>query len=247
MKNNVRTMQVDQVEIHELAHLTPTMTKEDFTRLKLSIKEHGQENPIMLYRGKCIDGRHRVKALRELGIELVTYESENSQLSIDDVRDKILHVYENRRHETPTQKAIMAWREYQRLRELGEKIGQGEVADWMGTTIKQLGRAKQLDEVAGKDIVELLFQGNRINIGTEAHPNNTDSLSSLINYFKKHREMIVIQTKSTNISEDYTDEEMLTLNDALNKLQSEYSHRMLSRLAFMLRSTLNETAQAEIF
>ena len=247
MKNNVRTMQVDQVEIHELAHLTPTMTKEDFTRLKLSIKEHGQENPIMLYRGKCIDGRHRVKVLRELGIELVTYESENSQLSIDDVRDKILHVYENRRHETPTQKAIMAWREYQRLRELGEKIGQGEVADWMGTTIKQLGRAKQLDEVAGKDIVELLFQGNRINIGTEAHPNNTDSLSSLINYFKKHREMIVIQTKSTNISEDYTDEEMLTLNDALNKLQSEYSHRMLSRLAFMLRSTLNEAIQAEIF
>lgn len=247
MKNNVRTMQVDQVEIHELAHLTPTMTKEDFTRLKLSIKEHGQENPIMLYRGKCIDGRHRVKALRELGIELVTYESENSQLSIDDVRDKILHVYENRRHETPTQKAIMAWREYQRLRELGEKIGQGEVADWMGTTIKQLGRAKQLDEVAGRDIVELLFQGNRINIGTEAHPNNTDSLSSLINYFKKHREMIVIQTKSTNISEDYTDEEMLTLNDALNKLQSEYSHRMLSRLAFMLRSTLNEATQAEIF
>ena len=247
MKNNVRTMQVDQVEIHELAHLTPTMTKEDFTRLKLSIKEHGQENPIMLYRGKCIDGRHRVKALRELGIELVTYESENSQLSIDDVRDKILHVYENRRHETPTQKAIMAWREYQRLRELGEKIGQGEVADWMGTTIKQLGRAKQLEEVAGKDIMELLFQGNRINIGTEAHPNNTDSLSSLINYFKKHREMIVIQTKSTNISEDYTDEEMLTLNDALNKLQSEYSHRMLSRLAFMLRSTLNEATQAEIF
>lgn len=240
-------MQVDQVEIHELAHLTPTMTKEDFTRLKLSIKEHGQENPIMLYRGKCIDGRHRVKALRELGIELVTYESENSQLSIDDVRDKILHVYENRRHETPTQKAIMAWREYQRLRELGEKIGQGEVADWMGTTIKQLGRAKQLDEVAGRDIVELLFQGNRINIGTEAHPNNTDSLSSLINYFKKHREMIVIQTKSTNISEDYTDEEMATLNEALNKLQSEYSHRMLSRLNFMLRSTLNSTAQADIF
>lgn len=247
MKNNVKTMQVDQVEIHELAHLTPTMTKEDFLRLKLSIKEHGQENPIILYRGKCIDGRHRVKALRELGIEFVTYESENSQLSIDDVRDKILHVYENRRHETPTQKAIMAWREYQRLRELGEKVGQGEVADWMGTTIKQLGRAKQLEEVAGKDIVELLFQGNKINIGTEAHPNNTDSLDSLINYFKKHREMIVIQTKSTNISEDYTDEEMLTLNDALNKLQSEYSHRMLSRLTFMLRSTLNSTNQNDIF
>lgn len=245
--SNYHKMSLTEVEIHELANLTPSMTEAEFKGLKLSIHENGQQMPIKLYRGKCIDGRHRVKALRELGITEVLYENENSQLSLEDIRTKILTVYERRRHQTPTQKAILAYREYQRVKESGDKIGQGAVAESLGTTIKQLGRAKQLDEVAGKDIVELLFQGNRINIGTEAHPNNTDSLDSLINYFKKHREMIVIQTKSTNISEDYTDEEMLTLNDALNKLQSEYSHRMLSRLAFMLRSTLNEATQAEIF
>lgn len=245
--SNYHKMSLTEVEIHDLANLTPSMTEAEFKGLKLSIHENGQQMPIKMYRGKCIDGRHRVKALRELGVTEVLYENENSQLSLEDIRTKILTVYERRRHQTPTQKAILAYREYQRVRESGDKIGQGAVAESLGTTIKQLGRAKQLDEVAGKDIVELLFQGNRINIGTEAHPNNTDSLDSLINYFKKHREMIVIQTKSTNISEDYTDEEMLALNDALNKLQSEYSHRMLSRLAFMLRSTLNETAQAEIF
>ena len=245
--SNYHKMSLTEVEIHELANLTPSMTEAEFKGLKLSIHENGQQMPIKMYRGKCIDGRHRVKALRELGVTEVLYENENSQLSLEDIRTKILTVYERRRHQTPTQKAILAYREYQRVRESGDKIGQGAVAESLGTTIKQLGRAKQLDEVAGKDIVELLFQGNRINIGTEAHPNNTDSLDSLINYFKKHREMIVIQTKSTNISEDYTDEEMLTLNDALNKLQSEYSHRMLSRLAFMLRSTLNEATQAEIF
>jgi hypothetical protein len=240
-------MSLSEVEIHELANLTPSMTDAEFKGLKLSIHENGQQMPIKMYRGKCIDGRHRVKALRELGITEVLYENENSQLSLEDVRTKILTVYERRRHQTPTQKAILAYREYQRVRELGEKVGQGAIAESLGTTIKQLGRAKQLEEVAGKDIVELLFQGNKINIGTEVHPNNTDSLDSLINYFKKHREMIVIQTKSTNISEDYTDEEMLTLNDALNKLQSEYSHRMLSRLTFMLRSTLNSTNQNDIF
>ena len=245
--SNYHKMSLTEVEIHELANLTPSMTEAEFKGLKLSIHENGQQMPIKLYRGKCIDGRHRVKALRELGITEVLYENENSQLSLEDIRTKILTVYERRRHQTPTQKAILAYREYQRVRESGDKIGQGAVAESLGTTIKQLGRAKQLEEVAGRDIVELLFQGNKINIGTEAHPNNTDSLDSLINYFKKHREMIVIQTKSTNISEDYTDEEMLTLNDALNKLQSEYSHRMLSRLAFMLRSTLNEATQAEIF
>jgi len=245
--SNYHKMSLSEVEIHELANLTPSMTDAEFKGLKLSIHENGQQMPIKMYRGKCIDGRHRVKALRELGITEVLYENENSQLSLEDVRTKILTVYERRRHQTPTQKAILAYREYQRVRELGEKVGQGAIAESLGTTIKQLGRAKQLEEVAGKDIVELLFQGNKINIGTEVHPNNTDSLDSLINYFKKHREMIVIQTKSTNISEDYTDEEMLTLNDALNKLQSEYSHRMLSRLTFMLRSTLNSTNQNDIF
>ena len=245
--SNYHKMSLSEVEIHELANLTPSMTEAEFKGLKLSIHENGQQMPIKMYRGKCIDGRHRVKALRELGIADVFYENENSQLSLDDIRTKILTVYERRRHQTPTQKAIMAYREYQRVRESGDKVGQGTIAESLGTTIKQLGRAKQLEEVAGKDIVELLFQGNKINIGTDAHPNNTDSLDSLINYFKKHREMIVIQTKSTNISEDYTDEEMATLNDALNKLQSEYSHRMLSRLNFMLRSTLTNTGQEGIF
>lgn len=245
--SNYHKMSLSEVEIHELANLTPSMTEAEFKGLKLSIHENGQQMPIKMYRGKCIDGRHRVKALRELGIADVFYENENSQLSLDDIRTKILTVYERRRHQTPTQKAIMAYREYQRVRESGDKVGQGTIAESLGTTIKQLGRAKQLEEVAGKDIVELLFQGNKINIGTDAHPNNTDSLDSLINYFKKHREMIVIQTKSTNISEDYTDEEMATLNEALNKLQSEYSHRMLSRLNFMLRSTLTNTGQEGIF
>ena len=247
MKNRYETMKVDDVEIHELAHLTPTMTDIEFNGLKLSIKEHGQEMPIKMYRGKCIDGRHRVRALRELGIEEVFYENEDSRLSMEDLRTKVLTVYERRRHQTPTQKAILAYREWRRLQESGDKVGQGEIAELTGTTVKQLGRAKQLEGVAGEDILELLFQGNKINIGTEVHPNNTDSLSSLINYFKKHRELIVAQTKATTISEDYTDEEMESLNSTLHTLQSEYSPRMLSRLNHMLGTVINNTTAKEWF
>ena len=247
MKNRYETMKVDDVEIHELAHLTPTMTDVEFNGLKLSIKEHGQEMPIKMYRGKCIDGRHRVRALRELGIEEVFYENEDSRLSMEDLRTKVLTVYERRRHQTPTQKAIFAYREWRRLQESGDKVGQGEIAELTGTTVKQLGRAKQLEGVAGEDILELLFQGNKINIGTEVHPNNTDSLSSLINYFKKHRELIVAQTKATTISEDYTDEEMESLNSTLHTLQSEYSPRMLSRLNHMLGTVINNTTAKEWF
>lgn len=238
---DIKTLKVDQIEIHELAHLTPTMTAGRYTALKQSIKELGQKLPIIMYRGKCIDGRHRIKAFKELGLTDIKATNENSQMSLEDIKEIILNGYEQRRHQTPTQTAIMAYREWIGYKESGDKISQGAVADKYGIGLKQLGRAKQLEEVAGKEIMELLFQGNKINIGSEIRPNNTDSLSSLINYFKKHRESIVKQTYDTKISEDYTDDEIDSLNNTLNKLQSEYSHRMLNRLNFMIGSVTNES------
>lgn len=240
-------LKVDEVEIHELAHLTPTMTEARFKALKQSIQELGQKLPIVMYRGKCIDGRHRVKAFKELGIETIQATNENSQMSMEDIKEVILNGYEQRRHQTPTQSAIMAYREWLTGKASGEKLAQGAVADKYGVGLKQVGRVKQLEELAGKQIIELLFQGSKINIGTEAYPNNTDSLNSLINYFSKHRELIVAQTQSTTISEDFTDEEMSSLNNTLNKLQSEYSYRMLNRLKSILTAKLNETNREDVF
>lgn len=240
-------LKVDDIEIHELAHLTPVMTEARYKALKQSLKELGQKLPIIMYRGKCIDGRHRVKAFKELGIETIQAKNENSQMSIEDVKEVILNGYEQRRHQTPTQSAIMAYREWLAIKASGEKVSQGVLAEKHGVGLKQVGRVKQLDELAGKQIIELLFQGNKINIGTEVNPNNTDSLYSLINYFSKHREMIVAQTESTKISEDFTDEEMDSLNKTLNKLQSEYSYRMLGRLKFLLNAKLNETQREFMF
>lgn len=240
-------LKVDEIEIHELAHLTPTMTESRFKALKQSIQELGQKLPIVMYRGKCIDGRHRIKAFKELGIETIQAINENSQMSMEDIKEVILNGYEQRRHQTPTQSAIMAYREWLTSKASGEKLAQGAVADKYGVGLKQVGRVKQLEELAGKQIIELLFQGNKINIGTEVSPNNTDSLYSLINYFNKHRELIVAQTQSTTISEDFTDEEMSSLNNTLNKLQSEYSYRMLNRLKSILTAKLNETNRDDVF
>ena len=91
-------LKVDEVEIHELAHLTPTMTEARFKALKQSIQELGQKLPIVMYRGKCIDGRHRVKAFKELGIETIQATNENSQMSMEDIKEVILNGYEQRRH-----------------------------------------------------------------------------------------------------------------------------------------------------
>ena len=145
---------VDEVEIHELAHLTPTMTDARFKALKSSIAELGQKLPIIMYRGKCIDGRHRVKAFRELGLTDIDAINENSQMSIDDIKEVILNGYEQRRHQTPTQSAIMAYREWESYRRAGEKVNQGAIADKYGVSLKLLSRAKQLHTLTGDKIIE---------------------------------------------------------------------------------------------
>ncbi|MGC1453396.1 MAG: ParB N-terminal domain-containing protein [Candidatus Sulfotelmatobacter sp.] len=58
-------------KVHPVAELFPVMPREEFERLKRDIKENGQIEPIMLdYAGEMLlDGRHRLKACKELGVE----------------------------------------------------------------------------------------------------------------------------------------------------------------------------------
>ncbi len=239
------SIRVRDVEVHDLARLTPTMTDNQFQSLKASIAKNGQEMAVVMYRGKCIDGRHRIKALRELGVENVVATNEDSKMSAEDIRSKVVDVYENRRHQTPTQKAIMAYREWLRLKSLDEKVGQGVVAEQFGTTVKQLGRAKTLHTKAGDDILEFLFQGNKINTGTQMEPSITDSLASLINFFVKSREGLLDNSKNSKVSEDFTEEETAALNESIQELKSQYSERMLSRLNSLIFYSLKRDKNKE--
>ena len=229
-----KLLDIAKVEIHELAELTPTMTEGQFKALKQSIAEHGQQIPVVTYRGKVIDGRHRIKALRELGLTEVKSISEESNMSYEDIREKIMNVYENRRHQTPTQKAIMAYREYAKAKKEGEKISQGAAAELYGTTVKQLGRAQTLHKLAGDDIIELLFQGNKLNTGTISQPNNTDSLATLILYYKNRTEDLIDKSDKTKINEDFTDEEIELTNNVVRELRAAYSDRILNRINKMV-------------
>ena len=49
--------------------LFPAMNSDEFNALKQSIERNGQSEPILLFHGKVVDGRHRLKACQELGIE----------------------------------------------------------------------------------------------------------------------------------------------------------------------------------
>lgn len=49
----------------------PPMTHDEFLALKVSIQRNGQQEPIVVWNGRIVDGRHRLKACQELGIQPV--------------------------------------------------------------------------------------------------------------------------------------------------------------------------------
>lgn len=55
--------------IHEVAHLTRRMDADEYQRLVDSIREDGLLYPILRVGGRIIDGRHRLEACREAGVE----------------------------------------------------------------------------------------------------------------------------------------------------------------------------------
>lgn len=90
--------------IHPAAELFPLMTDEEFAGLKEDIRRNGQCEKILILKGSLIDGRHRLRACRELGIEPDVCEM---AVDIDPVAWVLSHNL-HRRHLTTAQRAMVA-------------------------------------------------------------------------------------------------------------------------------------------
>lgn len=87
------------LQIHELASIFPRMPGEEFAALKLDIKANGLLEPIWLYDGKVLDGRHRYYACQETSVEPIFREYEGS-----DPRGFVVSLNLKRRHLDATQR-----------------------------------------------------------------------------------------------------------------------------------------------
>ena len=103
---------MSELSVHPLAARFPKMSAKEFAELKESIATHGLFEPIVINsNGEILDGRHRHKALVELGLSIT-----HVSIPFDDVRqDKPLteeqFIYESnirRRHLTDDQRVMLA-------------------------------------------------------------------------------------------------------------------------------------------
>lgn len=93
---------------HELSTVFSSFEDtEEFRGLVKSIRQYGLFDPILMWQGKIVDGRHRHKACLEAGVE-PQYEYLVDDMSFDKVRDRVVGENILRRHLTTGQRAMIA-------------------------------------------------------------------------------------------------------------------------------------------
>ena len=145
------------------AEMFPMMNDIQLGILKDSLNINRQREAVLTWRNKIVDGRNRCKALNELGVSDVTVKKLPHKMT-EEERGSLVKLIENtRRHETSTQLACSAVREYYRLRALGEKVTAGNIVKKFPVSLSNFKIAKWIYENYRADF-EVLFEGKGIQL-----------------------------------------------------------------------------------
>lgn len=90
---------------HQVARLFPDLGVDEYAGLKSDIAAHGLKLPILVWQGQLIDGRHRLRACREAGVEPRFEEVDGPEEGLPAL---VWSLNGARRSLTPTQKAAVA-------------------------------------------------------------------------------------------------------------------------------------------
>jgi N6-adenosine-specific RNA methylase IME4 len=91
------------LEPHPLAALIPAMSDDEYIALMSDIEDRGLQEPVVMFEGKILDGRHRYRACREMGrgVDFTEYTG-------DDPLGYVASLNVHRRHLTASQRAVIA-------------------------------------------------------------------------------------------------------------------------------------------
>jgi N6-adenosine-specific RNA methylase IME4 len=162
---NIETI---EYAIHSATGLFPPMSDEDFAQLKADIQQNGQKMPILVYRNKIVDGRERLRACRELGID-----PRFDDVGKLDVPTQAFIVSQNlhRRHLSDSQRALIAG-ELSNTKKganqhTAEAVSQKQAAAACKVSIDSVGRAKAVLNCETPGLAKVVRDGN-LDVSTAA-------------------------------------------------------------------------------
>lgn len=172
------------IPVHEYAALVPLATEPEQISLTLDIKENGQREPIVIWKGKVVDGRCRQIALLSLNRDLI-YKELDDTLTDDEVKLYVKSV-NTRRSLTITQKLIIAAKEYLTIKSSSVK----KLSITWGVSASSLDNTIWLSRNF-PHVIEPLFNGLSVEIldnkGREYYCNK---ITSIYAFYRKKTEKI---------------------------------------------------------
>jgi ParB-like chromosome segregation protein Spo0J len=148
--------------IHPAANIFPMLSDDDFAALKQDIETNGQLDDIAFFEEMVIDGRNRLRACEELGIEPQWYELTECKDPVAYVLSKNLH----RRHLTPSQRAqcaeaVATLREGRPSNETMQTctVSMEQAADAFSVSRRSVATARHVADKGDKATVEAVKSG----------------------------------------------------------------------------------------
>jgi len=164
----------------DLAGVVPMALNNEQVALMSDIEENEQRDPIVLYRGKVVDGRCRMKALDHLGKNYMYKELDND-LTEEDVKIYVKSV-NTRRNLTLTQKLTTACKDY--LKNEGVKSVKKTAESW-GVGAPSLNNALFIAKHM-PNFIDPLFNGLSVEI-VDKHGNTilSNKITAVFAYVKR--------------------------------------------------------------
>ncbi len=159
-ETHTELVRLEDIQVHKLAEIHRVMSELEFESLKDSIQENGQLVPVITYKGKIVDGRHRFLALTALGETHIRVDTLPGNISLAEVRKRVQGT-EMRRTDNNMQKAIRAYKDIAG----GNGLTQDETATKFGVTRDKISQAKKLNNMRGIEFLEELYLSGKVLLG----------------------------------------------------------------------------------
>jgi hypothetical protein len=166
-----KTPNAPPLEVHPIAKVFPAMGEAEFQQFKRDIEAHGQRDDIVIHNGLLLDGRNRLRACIELGIDPQITELIGESNPVAYVVSKNLH----RRQLTESQRAMVAAEittQGSGQKKSGGPIGPPEVTNSDAAKMLNVGatsvkRAKAVKD-KGSDKLKAAVTSGKMRVGAAA-------------------------------------------------------------------------------
>ena len=148
--------------IHPIAEIFPRMPGEEFVALKKDIRENGLLEPIWLYEGKIIDGRHRYYACQEVGVahQFREYEGTNPIGFVISLNLKRRHLTDSQRAMVAASLANMPLGGYvyrsANLQTETPRVSQSDAAELLQVSTRSVSTAAKVERTAPSEVASVI-------------------------------------------------------------------------------------------